>query len=757
MTITDVAGAHGARPESLSARTAERNGSTAAAFVRTDDERIRHLALLVDGIRCAKCISDIEKGVAARNAVRDVRLNFSTRRLHVTWDGPESLADGIIKTVADLGFTPKPLDDKDVDGAADPMRRHLLACLGVAGFASANVMLLSVSVWAGGEMTPQTRDLMHAVSGLIALPAVAFAGRPFFSSALSALRAGRINMDVPISLAVILASILSIVKTVQSGEHAYFDACVMLLFFLLIGRYLDHAMRAKARSAAADLLALQARDAQILDADGTTRRLPASAVRAGDLMVVPAGERVPVDGVSEPRSGAAQACAFDVSMLTGESAPQTVGPGETVYAGAVNMGDVATVRATRTSESSLIAEIVALMETAEQGRSRYRRLSDRAAGVYAPLVHAVAAMTFLGWWIATGHWAPAAETAIAVLIITCPCALGLAVPVVQVVASGTLFRRGILVKSADGLERLAEVDAVVFDKTGTLTLGRPSLANADQVEPADLALAASLARASRHPLSQALAEAAGSGPVLDGVEEVPGCGLTAQTPDGTVRLGRAEWCGAPEAQDTASAGPAIWLRKPKGDLAVFRFEDPARADAAITVKALRKAGLHGELLSGDAKPVAEAVAKAVGLDTWRGRALPQDKIARLDALAGQGHRVLMVGDGLNDAPALAHAHASMSPSSAADISQTSADFVFQGALLAPVRTAWRVAKASRRLVLQNFGLAAIYNMIAVPIAVSGMVTPLIAAIAMSASSVVVTLNALRLPAMVGKAPPAGEV
>ncbi|MGF1456168.1 MAG: heavy metal translocating P-type ATPase [Alphaproteobacteria bacterium] len=751
MTMTDVAGAAVSGPA-----RATPQAPSAAGFVRTDEDGTRHLTLLVDGISCAKCIRDIEKGVTTRLAVRDARLNFSTRRLHVTWDGPAAVADDVIETVARLGFTPKPLDGRDADPAADPVRRRLLACLAVAGFASANVMLLSVSVWAGGEMTPETRDLMHAVSGLIALPAVAFAGRPFFFSALGALRGGRINMDVPISLAVILASVLSVVKTLQSGDHAYFDACVMLLFFLLIGRYLDHAMRSKARSAAADLLALQARDALVLDAAGAPHRLPVSAVRTGERMLVPAGDRVPVDSVFEPASGAADTCAFDVSLLTGESAPQTVAAGETVYAGAVNMGDPVLVRATRTSENSLIAEIVALMETAEQGRSRYRRLSDRAAGVYAPMVHAVAALTFAGWWIATGHWAPAAETAIAVLIITCPCALGLAVPVVQVVASGALFRRGILVKSADGLERLAEVDAVVFDKTGTLTLGRPSLANGDEVDPADLALAARLARASRHPLSRALAEAAGPGPVFDGVEEVAGCGLAAQTPDGPVRLGKAAWCGAPDTDEASGAGPCLWLRRPDGGLAAFRFEDPPRADAALTVKALKGAGLHAELVSGDARPVAEMVARAVGLDTWQGRALPQDKIARLDALDRDGRRVLMVGDGLNDAPALAHAHASISPASAADISQTSADFVFQGALLAPVMTAWRVSKAARRLVLQNFGLAALYNLIAVPVAVSGLVTPLIAAIAMSASSVIVTLNALRLTALAGKAPVEGD-
>ncbi len=717
------------------------------ALVRTDGDGLNHAVLLVDGIHCAKCIRDIEHGISSRHDVRTVRLNFSTRRLHVTWSGPESLVQEMVATVEGLGFKAKALGEDDAAPPVDTTRRRLLACLAVAGFASANVMLLSVSVWAGGEMTPQTRDMMHAVSGLIALPAVAFAGRPFFESAFAALRGGRINMDVPISLAVILASILSIVKTINSGEHAYFDASVMLLFFLLIGRYLDHAMRSKARSAAADLLAIQARNALILDAEGRSDSLPVSAVRTGDLLLVPAGERVPVDAVLEPQSGSDRPVPFDVSLLTGESAPQDITPGGTVYAGAINMGAATTVRAARTSSDSLISEIVSLMETAEQGRSRYRRLSDRAAGVYAPAVHAISALTFAGWWIASGEWAFAAETAIAVLIITCPCALGLAVPVVQVIASGALFRRGILVKSADGLERLAEVDRVVFDKTGTLTLGRPALANGAEIDPADLELAGGLARASRHPLSRALADAAGPGPVRDGVVEVPGCGLELRTEEGMVRLGRADWCGAPG--EDAHAGPSLWLRRADGATQVFRFEDHPREDAAETVGRLKAEGLGAELVSGDAEAVAGAVAGTVGLETWRGRALPQDKIARLEALERDGHRVLMVGDGLNDAPALAKSHASISPSSAADISQTSADFVFQGQRLRPVLVAWRVAKATRRLILQNFLLAALYNCIAVPIAVFGLVTPLVAAIAMSASSIVVILNALRLHRMAG--------
>lgn len=763
MAVMSDAGAVSLAPEGVGGPEA----TGAAAFIRRDTDGTAHLDLMVDNVKCAKCIRDVEKGVTERHPVSSVRLNFSTRRLHVVWRGEAELADAIVTTLDRLGFPAKPLNIAHDRPGADREQRRLLSCLGVAGFASANVMLLSVSVWAGSDMAPATRDLMHGISGLIALPAVAYAGRPFFFSALTALRGRRINMDVPISLAVILASILSIVKTVQSGDHAYFDAAVMLLFFLLIGRYLDYAMRAKARSAAQDLLALQAASADVLSADGQRVRLPVSAVRPGDLLFVAPGDRVPVDGVVATGEGS-----LDVSLLTGESTPVSVAPGDGVHGGALNLGALLQVTASQTSASSLMSEIISLMETAEQGRARYRRLADRAAGIYAPLVHALAAMTFAGWWILGGAWGIAAEHAIAVLIITCPCALGLAVPVVQVIASGHLFRRGILVKAADGLERLAEVSAMAFDKTGTLTNGHLTLVHPERVSPEDLELAASLARASRHPLSKALVRAAGEGPVLENVREEPGLGLEATLPltdeahvsaqhgsgDGIVRLGRAEWCSAdPAAARDSLGGPVLWLRRPDGSTVAFSFEDTLRADAPATIATLREAGVKSVLLSGDRSAVVEKAAKSAGVAEWAGDLLPQDKLARLDTLRDGGAKVAMVGDGLNDAPALAHAHASLSPSSAADISQNAADFVFQGSRLGAVVTAWRTAKAARLLVLQNFGLAALYNMIAIPLAVSGMVTPLIAAIAMSASSVIVTLNALRLGLLAGGgAPSVGE-
>ncbi len=718
-----------------------------AGFVSRDSDGTAHLDLMVENVHCANCIRKLEEGLRARHDLVTVRLNFSTRRLHVAWNPGEVRDDAMIERITEsleaLGFPARPVDQaRAVD---DAEQNRLLRCLAVAGFASANIMLLSVSVWSGAEMGPATRDFMHWISGLIAIPAVAYSGRPFFESAVTALKARRLNMDVPISLAVILAVVLSVVKTANSGTHAYFDASVMLLFFLLIGRFLDRRMRARARSAAQDLLALQTGSARRIGAGGTVAAVPVSAIAPGDRLLVAQGDRVPVDArLVEGRAD------LDVSLLTGESRPQGVGVGEAVLAGSVNLSHAVTIEAEKTADDSVVAEIVRLMETAEQGRARYVRLADRAASVYAPTVHILSFATFIGWWIVGGSWAHAAEIAIAVLIITCPCALGLAVPVVQVVASGSLFRRGILVKSADGLERLAEVDHVVFDKTGTLTDGHLVLLNGDHLSSDDIALAAQLARASRHPLSKALAEFAGPGPVAEDVQEHPGLGLRADLPGGEVRLGSAVWCGLEPAL-AAHDGPGLWLRKPDGTTVHFAFADQVRADAGETITALKRRHLPVELLSGDVPRVAHSVGSGIGIDQVAGGLLPADKVDRLNALQNDGRKVLMVGDGLNDAPSLSTAHASISPSSAAEIAQTAADIVFQGDRLRSVLVAWATARTTRHLILVNFALALIYNMIAVPLAVFGFVTPIVAAIAMSASSVVVIVNALRLPWLVDRA------
>jgi Cu2+-exporting ATPase len=458
-----------------------------------------------------------------------------------------------------------------------------------------------------------------------------------------------------------------------------------------------------------------------------------------------AGERVPVDGVVE--EGASE---LDCAIATGESAPRAVSPGMAVQAGTLNLSGPLTIAATAKAESSFLAEMVRLMEAAEGGRARYRRIADRAAALYSPVVHATALLAFLGWMAATGDWHRAITIAIAVLIITCPCALGLAVPIVQVVASRRLFEAGIMVKDGSAIERIAEIDTVAFDKTGTLTHGQPQLVDPASIPAKDLAIAAAIARRSGHPLSRAIAVAAPDVTLaLNEIREHPGLGVEAELEGHRYRLGRAEWALA-EAGDCEESGTV--LSRDGALVARFAFAETLRPQARAAIDALRGDGLAVVLLSGDRLAAVQPIAGRIGIDDVSAGLLPIGKVERLVALAAEGHKVLMVGDGLNDAPALAAAHASMAPASAADIGRNAADFVFLHDGLDAVPAAIAVARAAGRLVRQNFALAILYNALALPVAIAGFVTPLIASLAMSLSSILVVANALRLDAGRAAAP-----
>ena len=711
-----------------------------SSFVRLAKDGSARLDLSVHGAKCGGCIAKIEGGLKALPGVDEARLNLSTGKLAVGWRDGALAPVEIMEKLAALGYRAAPFDPEAAASEQDREGRFLLRCMGVAGFATANVMLLSVAVWAGheGEMGPAMRTLMHWISGAIAIPAALYAGRPFFRSAINALKAGGANMDVPISLAVILALSLSVFETLNHGKHAYFDAAVMLLFFLLIGRFLDHRLRARARAAAQDLLALQATTARRLTGDGGVEAVSARDIAPGDRILLSPGDRAPVDG--EVIEGASE---VDVSLVTGESAPARRAAGDKLYSGVLNISSRLIMRATATTDDSLIAELTRLIEAGEQSKSKYVRIADRAARLYVPIVHTLALATFLGWFfIADGGLRVSVMNAVAVLIITCPCAMGLAAPAVQVVATGRLFRDGVLVKSGDALERLAEVDGFVFDKTGTLTLGRIRLADRDAISDDVLEQAAMLARSSRHPLARAVVAAAGAGPLAEDLHETSGCGVEGVVDGVRARFGRADWVGVEDAGDGKTS--EAWFRLGDGAPVRFAFDDELRADAAETIETLRKRGLALEMLSGDNEAPARRIAKATGLSAWKANLSPADKIARLEELRSGGAKIAMVGDGLNDAPALAAAHASLSPGTAADAAQASADFVFQGDGLKPVAGAYAVAREARGRVVENFGFSVLYNLCAIPIAVFGLVTPLIAALAMSGSSVIVILNALRL-------------
>jgi Cu2+-exporting ATPase len=712
-------------------------------YVRDLGSGLSHIDLAVEGVSCAGCMSKIERGLSAIPDVTLARVNLTDRRVALEWKQGELDPAGFIDRLAELGYKAYPFERVRAETVEADNSRFLLRCLGVAAFATMNVMMLSIPIWTGsaGDMMPEQRDFFHWLSALIALPAAAYAGQPFFRSAFRALRTRNVNMDVPISIGVTLALVMSVAETLRHAEHTYFDAAIMLLTFLLVGRYLDQSMRLKTRAVAGNLAALKAETATRLTGAGEMSEVPVAAIRPGDIVLLRPGERCAVDGtVIEGRSE------IDQSLITGETLYAAAEQGSAVYAGSLNVSGTLRVRVSAASEATLLAEITRLLDNAVQARSRYVRLADRASRLYAPVVHATALLTMLGWVLIGASWHDAIVTGIAVLIITCPCALGLAIPTVQTVASGAMFRAGVLLNSGDAIERLAEVDRVIFDKTGTLTLPELDVVNSGSV-PADvLDLAGRLALASHHPVAAALARASNAKSPLDGIVEEPGQGVRGFVDGEEVRLGRPSFCNADGlAMEILSLDPevsAVAFRR-GGMCYVFAVRQRVRPDARAVIAALQARGIAVEILSGDREPAVLAAARALGIREWRAGVTPADKIARIEDLKGQGFKVMMVGDGLNDAPALAAAHVAMSPISAAHLSQATADLVFLGKPLAPVVAAIDFSRKALHLMRQNLWLAIGYNLLAVPIAISGVVTPLIAAAAMSGSSLLVMLNALR--------------
>ena len=691
--------------------------------------------LAVEGVHCGACIARIETAMKKLPGVTEARLNFTNRRLHVAWVDDKLRPAEILSTLESIGYRGHPFVPLRAEQEEAAEARRLTRYLAVAGFAAMNVMLLSVSVWSGSDMTPSTRDFFHWASALIVLPAAAYAGQPFFKSAWRALRSGSLNMDVPISVGVILALAMSVVETANHAPDAYFDSAIMLLFFLLVGRALEHAARRKTRAVAGNLAALKFDTAHRFVGDEVVS-VPVKALAAGDRLLVKPGERIPADGTVV--GGGSE---IDESVITGETQRRAVASGAQVYAGSLNFNGALTVKVSAAGASALIDEIERLLEKAASAKSRSLRLADRAARIYAPMVHITAALTGLGWWLAGAGVHDALVTAIAVLIITCPCALSLAIPAVQVVASGALFRAGVILNAGDAVERLAEADTVVFDKTGTLTLPEPRVVNAEALDPDLLQMAARLALSSRHPLAVALAREAASAKPYDNVSEDPGQGVRALIDGVEARLGSAQFCGLANVATMPATSLIAFAHG--GRSAAIAIAQKLRPDAVETVARLRALGLDLSILSGDRNEAVRPVADALGIAHWQGGLTPAEKIEIVEQFKAQKRRVLMVGDGLNDAPSLAAAHVSLSPISAADLAQAHADAVFLGERLAPVYDALRIARRARRLMTQNLWFAGVYNTVAVPVAIAGLVTPLIAALAMSASSLTVTLNALR--------------
>ncbi|WP_138935881.1 heavy metal translocating P-type ATPase [Roseovarius arcticus] len=685
------------------------------------------IVLSLPGIHCAACIASVERTLRALPGVDAARVNLSLKRVAVHTNGANR--EGVVAALNGIGFEAHPLDMAVLDARQDHVGRGLMIRIAVAGFAMMNVMLLSVAVWSGASGA--TRELFHLISALISLPAVLYCGQPFFANAWTALRVGRLNMDVPISLAILLAGGMSLYEVMNGGAHAYFDAALSLTFFLLIGRFLDHRARASAHSAAKELAALEVQTAQRLGTGGATT-VAVSDLAVGDRLLIPAGVRVPVDGTLDSPKALS-----DRSFITGESAAAQLAHGDGVQAGEINLGAPFEMTATAVGEDTALRRVATLVEMAENSRSSYTNLADRAARIYAPAVHLLALFAFTGWVWVSGDVRLALNIAVAVLIITCPCALGLAVPAVATAAIARLYSMGFLVKSGTALERLAEVDLAVFDKTGTLTLstGGRQLAH---LTDSQIAVARALAQASSHPVSRALLDALppGAPARLSEIQEVAGDGMQARLDTRIVRLGRGAWL------DAGFNGPGLQIGA--GAAIPLHLAEEPRPGVAAALAGLRAQGITPRILSGDRQGAVQRMAEHLGIADMQAEVSATQKHDYLTALQADGHRVVMVGDGLNDTAALAAAHASVAPSSALDASRNAADVVLLRDSLEDFPLLILIARAATRLSKQNFAIAAAYNAIAVPVALMGYATPLIAAIAMSTSSITVLLNAMRV-------------
>jgi len=705
--------------------------------VKTFDDRNR-INLIVEGIHCGSCVWLIENTLKKQEGVLNARLNMSSRRLVIEWQGEKKQVKKLVDIIEKLGYKLIPYDEQTSESERKATEYFLLKCIAVSGFASMSIMMISLGVWAGNidqSLGPYVREFMHWLSTIIAVPAIMYSGIPFFKSAWRALKASRSNMDIPISIAIIVSTLISLHQIYIQGEYTYYDAAVSLVFFLLIGRYLDLRARNKASERAQNIILSQVRSVTLIQGN-KLKLVEIKKAKAGDIAFVAVGEKIPVDGiVTEGESE------IDNSLITGETVPFSIKVGDYVNAGTINLNNPIKIRITKVGDNTTLAEIIKLIEVAEQGKAKYVRFADKIASYYTSIVLALSSITLATWLYLGADLNAALLYAVSVLIITCPCALGLAVPVVQVIASSRLMAKGILIKTPDALEKLSEVDTVVFDKTGTLTLGKPVWINKVDFTAQEIKLISSIASHSKHPLSQAVFD---NNLKLLSVhaEEVRGMGLEATYGNKKYRLGNRKFCEVEH--EVLDDKIEIWFRSSKQKAKRIILEDILKDDASRLVTWFKNLKMQPIILSGDRRYVVSQVAAKVGITSYKSEVRPVDKFHYLEDLARQEHKVLMVGDGLNDSAALKAAHVSISPASAIDIAQTSSDIVIQGNKLWPVREAYNVAHFANKLVVQNFALSFIYNALTIPVAMAGFATPILAAIVMSLSSIMVIGNSMRL-------------
>jgi len=737
-------------PEFLRQTAAYDNPTVQKSFVRPLGGTVREASLILEGIVCAACVWLNERHLASLPGVLEVAVNYSTHRARVRWDDSQIALSRILQAVSEIGYLAHPYDPSRVQEILERERRGLLRRLVVAGAFGMQVMILAVSLYAGAftGIEEEFRTLFHWLSLALTLPVLGYSAQPFFRSALRDLRRRQAGMDVPVSLGLTIAFTGSVWATVTGTGEVYYDSVVMFVFFLLTGRLFEMAGRKRASEASETLVHMLPVTATRLlgDRDET---VPVAELVPGDRVRVRPGESIPADGtVLEGRSS------VDESLITGESLPLAKTTGHAVVGGTINMESPLVMRVDRTGEDTVLSSIMRLLDRAQTEKPAIALSADRAAAWFVARVLLLAAGVALFWLLTDpARWLP---ITVAVLVVTCPCALALATPVAITAATGRLMQRGLVTTRGHALETLARADTFIFDKTGTLTHGRPTLMQVQTFAslPASqcLVLAAGLEQSSEHPIARALRAAAPDSPPAQEVINTPGAGLRGTIAARSCVLGTAGFIreagvALPDATETglqAAGQTVVWLGRDNQLLAAFVIGDELRPGARELVKALKQQGKRVLLLTGDHTSVAQRVGAAVGIDTIESGLTPQAKLARVQQLAASGAIVAMVGDGVNDAAALAGAHVSIAMGGGTQLAAASADMLLLSEQLLHLQEGIAVARKTLSVIRQNMAWAVAYNLLALPFAAIGMIAPWMAAIGMSASSLIVVANALRL-------------
>lgn len=708
---------------------------------------LRSLTVVLEGLRCSACVWLADRTLRAHGGLRGLEINAATGRARLTWDPAEVGLAELLRALDRVGLRPHPVAGEAAGEVALLERRTALKRLAVAGIGMMQVMMFAWPLYLqDAGLSDSLREYFRLASLLVTIPVALYSGMPFYLGAWHALRARTVSMDVPVAIGIVLAFVASVWNTLLGRGEVYFDSVTMFVFFLSLGRYVEMVARHRAGSVADALARLAPATARRIRGD-SIEDVPAVELSAGDELLVRRGETFAADGVL------LEGCArVDESMLTGESTAVAKATGAALHAGTQNLGEPLRMRVTAVGDGTVLSGIVALLDRAQAERPRLARAADRTAAWFLGRILAGAAVVFAVWWVVDPT--RAFDAALAVLVVTCPCALSLAAPAALAAATTTLARRGVLVASADALESLARADLVLWDKTGTLTHGllriEAARVGSRLLEAEALALAAALERASEHPIARAFVADGVAGETARGVRVEAGAGIEGLVGERRVRVGTLEFAAAlgPErpgdADSTFAEGSWVHLGDAGGWLAAFRVDDRVRSEAASAVTALRGLGLDSEIASGDAAGSVAAVAEAAGIPARRSRLRPEAKLTRLGELQETGKVVLAVGDGINDAPLLRRADVSVAMGRGSALAQSGADLILVREDLGELPATVALARRTRRVVRQNLGWSVAYNLAALPLAALGLIPPWLAAIGMSLSSIVVVANSLRL-------------